>query len=484
MARGLFSGILVGAVVAGLGLAGLSVAYRDVGPISAPAPVATTSGPVGGPSGSEEAAPEAPEMQAPASVATPAPASPETAPASEAPPQAAAASPMPEVGVEAAQVPPGATSEAAPELNRGAAAPESAAPVAVPAPEAPSAEAQPLAEVRPTNPEVQAELALASEAPAPGQGPAPIAGEHEGAPMPAAPANVLPGAPETPVAPAQGPAQAAPVPPARLLPGGGAAIPGAEAGQIGDIAENVVTGRLPSIGGAPAQMGEAQAAPLPAIERNRAAFDYNGELPLMAVVLLDVGSERADLGDLKNLPFAISFAVDVAAPDAEEAVAFYRNAGAEVVLVLALPVGATPSDVETTFAAYQDLLGQSVAVMMARESGFQTLGDAARQVAQIVAAQGLGLITFPQGLNTGHKMALREGVAAGLIFRELDNDGQTSAVMRRFLDNAAFKARQNKGVIMLGHARAQTIQALIEWSLGSRAKTVTLAPVSVVLQDR
>jgi len=105
-------------------------------------------------------------------------------------------------------------------------------------------------------------------------------------------------------------------------------------------------------------------------------------------------------------------------------------------------------------------------------------------VAVILREDGLGLITLPQGLNTGHKAALRGGVAAGLIFRELDNDGQSGAVIRRFMDNAAFKARQNKGVILLGHARAETIQALIEWSLGNRAKSVALAPVSVVLQDQ
>ncbi len=73
---------------------------------------------------------------------------------------------------------------------------------------------------------------------------------------------------------------------------------------------------------------------------------------------------------------------------------------------------------------------------------------------------------------------------AGLVFRELDNDGQKPDVIRRFLDNAAFKARQERGgVILLGHARPETLQALIEWSLGNRAKSVAMAPVSAVLLD-
>ena len=102
----------------------------------------------------------------------------------------------------------------------------------------------------------------------------------------------------------------------------------------------------------------------------------------------------------------------------------------------------------------------------------------------MLSETGHGLVSTPQGLNTGHKLALKEGVAAGLVFRELDNDGQSASVIRRFMDNAAFKARQENGVIMLGHGRVETVQALIEWSLGNRAKSVALAPISAVLLDR
>jgi polysaccharide deacetylase 2 family uncharacterized protein YibQ len=114
---------------------------------------------------------------------------------------------------------------------------------------------------------------------------------------------------------------------------------------------------------------------------------------------------------------------------------------------------------------------------------FQASGATATQVAQVLVEGGHGLVSLPQGLNTGHKSALKAGVPAGLVFRELDNDGQSPDVIRRFLDNAAFKARQERGVILLGHARAETLQALIEWSLGNRARSVAIAPVSAVLLD-
>ncbi len=508
MARGFFSGMVAGAVVAALGLAGLSIAYRDVGPLgrndAAPAPEAVGTPPAAPaaavPGSIEEGAPaiSAPPEAAPGK-GTSAPAGPETAPEGETPPGPAGALNMPEAGTEGASPPVGSMAEDSPPVagaqeagpGAGALPAMPAGPPVAPA-AAPTAEEAPAPQGQPVSPDVQADMAggaATPSAPEAGAGPALPAGGDEAAPMPAPPAGVAPGSAETvPEAP-DVPQPPAPSVPAVVVPGNVPATPGEQAGRIGDMAENVVTGRLPSIGAASgtetgAETAGGEAAPLPAIRRNAAAFERDGEAPLMSVILLDVGPSRADLGDLGNLPFPITFVVDAAQEDAAEAVNFYRRAGAEVAIRLPLPEWAAPEDVETAFAVYRPLLEQAVAVMMPRDSAYQTLGDTAIQVAEVLAAEGLGLITLPQGLNTGHKAALREGVAAGLIFRELDNDGQSIAVMRRFLDNAAFKARQNRGVIMFGHARPDTIRALIEWSLGNRARTVSLAPVSAVLQDR
>ena len=171
----------------------------------------------------------------------------------------------------------------------------------------------------------------------------------------------------------------------------------------------------------------------------------------------------------------------MATPDAANAMGYYRALGAETVLSVPLPEGATPTDVAVTFEAYAPLLERAVAVLIDQPSGFQTFGAAAVQVAAGLAETGHGLVSFPQGLNTGHKAAIKEGVAAGLVFRDLDGEGQAPVVIRRFLDNAAFRARGEKGVIVVARARADTIQALLEWSLGNRAQTVTLAPLSAVL---
>jgi polysaccharide deacetylase 2 family uncharacterized protein YibQ len=72
-------------------------------------------------------------------------------------------------------------------------------------------------------------------------------------------------------------------------------------------------------------------------------------------------------------------------------------------------------------------------------------------------------------------------VPAALVFRDFDAEGQSSDEIRRILDQAAFRARQEGAVILVGRASPGTLAALTEWALGSRAASVALAPVSAAL---
>ena len=467
MARGFVSGVIWGTIVGGLGLAGLSLVGSRVGP-PAPAPVAGTEvGALTPVSGDEvpqiPAALAGEDARGAPDPAQPAPAAGEVPGGDGDPARPAVA----DGGAEAV---------AAPGEDDGAGAPGEEAGVTAPTPltgvpVVPGQDALPGAGVRPEMPQVQEEAAAGLTGA--GEAAPPVAGAAADPDVTAA----LPGMPgavgggETPPE-----TDAAPIPRTSII--------GEPVTPVGDRAENVVTGRLPSIGGDEAEAEETGDLVLlePAIRRNAAQFIAEGNNPLMSVLLVDVPEARDLLGDLKNLPFATSFVVDADAADAAEAIAFYRGLGAEVVLSIPLPAGATPGDIEVILQVHGALLDQAVAMLVPAASGFQTLGPAARQVAVVLQATGHGLISLPQGLNTGHKAALKEGVPAGLIFSELDNDGQTGAVIRRFVDNAAFRARQEEaGVILLAHARPETIQALIEWSFGNRAQSVTMAPVSAVL---
>lgn len=485
MARGLFSGLVWGGILGAIGIASLSLMHSSRPLIGTVPPIAGTQAPIGSvATGEDPAIAIGASSDAATGAATPTAL---TEPGNTQPPGQADPLGQIEVG-DITQTLPGTVSDGdGLQLSAMAgedASPDAASPASVGS--VPLGEAVPETGVQPEMPDAQTEGVASATSPDGGQtvptSPATDVMPNEATPDPAG-AALSEAQPD-----AQAPPAAQPVrPPRSTQPDAGSDTPGVPAGQIGDLAQGVTTGRLPSIG---ASSDDAQASPVspaplsvrdPALLRNAQSFENVEGQPLMAVILMDIGAARTMLGDLKNLPFPISFIVDADAPDAAEAIAFYRSSGAEIVVSVPFPEGVTPADVEVTLAVYAPLLEDAVAMMAPKESGFQTLGASATQVGVVLQATGHGLISIPQGLNTGHKSARKEGVAVGLIFRELDNDGQSGVIIRRFMDNAAFKAGQNEGVILLGHARIETIQALIEWSLGSRAKSVALAPVSAVL---
>ncbi len=255
--------------------------------------------------------------------------------------------------------------------------------------------------------------------------------------------------------------------------------------------------RLPTLGGddAPAADGpieEPQAAPNagpePAgspLERYRVDFEAPDGKPLMAVVLMDEGVDLAadvvGLEAIKSLPYPVSFVVNALLPDAAERLAAYRAAGFEVLAGIDLPAGATATDAEVNLSVALEEMPEVIGVFEGTLTGVQTTPAAGRQVAQILAQTGHGFVTQNRGLNTVQKLAVREGVAAQVVFRDLDGKGQSEVVIRRFMDQAAFRAGQDGGVIMLGRLRAETLAALLSWSLQDRSGTVAMAPVSAVL---
>ena len=121
---------------------------------------------------------------------------------------------------------------------------------------------------------------------------------------------------------------------------------------------------------------------------------------------------------------------------------------------------------------------EAVAVLEGDAGGLQESREVSDQVARILADSGHGLVLYPQGLNTGQAIAARAGVPAATLFRDFDSKGQTATVIRRFLDQAAFK---EGSVIMLGRLRPETISALLIWGLQDRASRVAFVPVTRVL---
>ena len=248
------------------------------------------------------------------------------------------------------------------------------------------------------------------------------------------------------------------------------------------------TSRLPTIGetSAPetaptdaAGQSEDTRSPLERFAADVGAVDPS--LPRMAIVLLDDGTGPLGPNTLENFPFPVTFALDPGQPDSATRMAAYRALGYEVATLANLPQGAQPTDVEQILAGALAAVPESVALIEAPGAGLQSDRASAEQTAAFVAESGHGLVFLPNGLNTAEAIARRENVPAVSILRDFDGEGQDARTKRRFLDGAAFRARQDGNVVMLGRLTPDTVSALLLWSLQDRASSVTMVPVSAIL---
>ncbi len=349
---------------------------------------------------------------------------------------------------------------------------------AQPLPAAPGGDLAPAAAELPPPAAPQTDEPLLDPPAAPAAAPDPVSI----APQPIAdPEPVDPPAPVAPTAPPETPAK----PPSEIT----SLLPSTIAPDTGlnEPVAGVTTGRLPSIAAA-APKPEITTAPAPApgtttpLIRYARSFANPANKPLFAIVLLDTGTADLNRAQLAALPFPVSFVIDPLNPDAAQAAAIYRGAGQEVLmLATGIPAGATASDLEQTFQAHADALPEAVAILDLAEGGFQNDRPLATQVVPILKAQGRGLLTYDKGLNAADQVARREDLPAATIFRSLDAEGEETALIRRYLDRAAFKAAQDGRVVVLGQTRPETIAALLEWTVEGRAAAVALAPASAVV---
>ena len=151
-------------------------------------------------------------------------------------------------------------------------------------------------------------------------------------------------------------------------------------------------------------------------------------------------------------------------------------------LATGIATGAQASDVEVAFQAMELGLPEAVAVMDLAEPAFQNNRGLASAVVPILKAQGRGLLTWDEGLNAADQVARREDLEAAVVFRDLGAAGADRVAIRRLLDRAVFKAGQDGRVSVVGEADAETVAALLEWSVEGKAATVALAPLTAVLK--
>ncbi len=219
----------------------------------------------------------------------------------------------------------------------------------------------------------------------------------------------------------------------------------------------------------------------PALVRYGAFFDNPEGLPLMSVLLIDDGSLSDGVRALSEVPFPVTVALDPAQSGAAERMAAYADAGIEIAALAAVPSGATPSDVAVAMEGTFNALPRAIALVDPGTGGLPAGAETVSQVVADLATAGRGLVVPEGGLNSALRAAEASDVHAATIYRDLDNNDQDARVIRRFIDQAAFRARQETGVVLLARLRPETVSALLLWGEAKRAGQVALAPLSATL---
>lgn len=231
------------------------------------------------------------------------------------------------------------------------------------------------------------------------------------------------------------------------------------------------------------ELAAAQDLALNALEQYGTPFENPEGKPLMGVIVLDDGTMNDAAILLKSIPFPVTVVLDPSVQDVVQRMSDYRNAGIEIGVLSALPAGADPADVAVAFEATFNALPESVLMLDMGDGGLQSDRAVTEQAMEGLAATGRGIVSVSKGLNAALRAAEKFNVPAGLIYRDLDSEGQDARVVRRFMDQAAFRARQDGGVILLARLRPDTISAIQLWGAANRLGQSTVAPVSAILKD-
>lgn len=220
-----------------------------------------------------------------------------------------------------------------------------------------------------------------------------------------------------------------------------------------------------------------------AMEAYSALFENPDGKPLMSVVLIDDAASAAGPEMLASFPYPVSVAINATAPDARDAMQRYRNAGIEVLVIADLPDRANAGDAHAMMQNIGASVPEAVGVLEGEGAGLQISRDASEALARALLETGQSLVLFRKELQTAPRLIAREGVAVGTILSDFDGDNQSAADIGRQFDQAASEAAQGvEGVILLGHLRGETIDALRRWASQDSASQVSLAPVSAVLK--
>ena len=352
-----------------------------------------------------------------------------------------------------------------------------------------------------TPPAAPAPAAVAAQVPAAKAPADPVASVVAPAPVAAAPITILPeeptaaeadapaaiaDAPPPPSVPATEPVQPAPPPSAQAEADSQAeAAPETEVAALPRVNSGVRVNRPGAeparTAGTPSEVITADELPedAPALQRYAAEFENPQGWPLVSIVLLDDGTIVNAAAVLEGLAYPVTVILDPLQPNVTTRMAAYRAAGIEVGLQVSLPLGARPQDVEVAFEAAVGMVPEAVLLFSGGDDLLQSNREITEQFTQVLAAEGLGLIAVERGLSSVLRIADQAQVPAAAVQRSLEDENV--GAMGRALDQAALRARQGAGVILVGQLTPAMIDGLSNWAQDASVKQIAVAPASAVL---
>lgn len=472
MSKSFVAGSVAGAAVAVAGLVSVSLISAERGPMSETKVI-------------ESAAPEITSEVAATTEAAAPEATAETT-AETTTPEVTAQTTAPEVTAQTTAEASSQTTEPAPATESEASAPEpqgsaqvsgagQEGSIPLAAAPAPAATAEPAKAAEPApEPEGSAKVSGAGQ-----EGSLPLAE----APAPTADApTTAPKADETGAAPST---EGATADQPKILETGTAKPMSEIKGTVGQGFENQASGVTVLTPGA--AKPEPAPEPAPAVEappmvRFAAAFANPTAKPVLGIVLLSPDAGAIDPEALSALPFTVTLAIDPLAKGATDLAARARKTGEEVaVLANIAPEGTQPSDLEVNYQAFLQALPEAVALIGHYDAPSALTPQEAEHVAELLKADGRGLITYDHGLNADRHAAQKVGATVasiGRIFTQADVGG---AGFARAMDQAAFDARQKgRGMVALPMT-PEAVTALMAWAAGPSAAAVAIGPATALM---
>ena len=206
--------------------------------------------------------------------------------------------------------------------------------------------------------------------------------------------------------------------------------------------------------------------------------------PILSIVLIVDDQNQVDIQALKDIPFPLSLAINITNFEGEKLMNLYRSNGFEVAAIVDYPNAASAQEIKDTLKSGLNRLDKTIAVIEGSAGNLQKTRARSEQTASILSQSGHGLLVHEKGLNTIVREAKTLGVPVRTIYRDLIELTGDSRTIRRFLDGAAFRARQegkDSAIVVTASLHPEILGALLLWSLQSRSQTVTMAPLSQAL---